>query len=187
MKGRNLICVTAAVVIAAACDSDEISAVDRDLDTVRAMTTYNTVAAANAAGYTTWSPDPNVQGSACATDPAGKMGYHLVNVPLRGSAADPANGDAVIDQNRPEMLLYEKRADGTVRLAGVEYIVFRDAWERVNGANAPPPQVFGQPLLFSSHSFVTNGPSIPHYELHVWLHSTNPNGMFAPWNPAITC
>ena len=186
MKVSSLL-LGVAVVAAAACDSDEISSSERELEAVRAATTYATVAAANAAGYTTWSPDPTVAGSTCATDAQGKMGYHLVNVPLRGSAADPANGDAVIDQNRPEMLLYEKRADGTVRQVGVEYIVFKDAWERVHGPNAAPPKVFGEPLLFSSHSFVTGGPSIPHYELHVWLHSENPNGMFAPWHPGITC
>ncbi len=26
-----------------------------------------------------------------------------------------------------------------------------------------------------------------HYELHVWLWDTNPNGMFAQWNPSISC
>lgn len=176
-----------AVLGAGACDSDELTQAESDLQAVRGATAYASVAAANAAGYTVWSPDPTAAGSTCATDAAGKMGYHLVNVPLRGSAADPANGDAVIDQNKPEMLLYEKRADGSLRQVGVEYIVFKAAWERVNGANAAPPKVFGEPLLLSSHSFVANGPSIPHYELHVWLHHENPSGMFAAWHPGISC
>lgn len=44
------------------------------------------------------------------------MGYHLVNVGLRGGAADPASGDVVIALGHPEMLLYEKRPDGTLHL-----------------------------------------------------------------------
>jgi hypothetical protein len=27
----------------------------------------------------------------------------------------------------------------------------------------------------------------PHYELHVWTHRDNPSGMFAEWNPNVTC
>ncbi len=145
------------------------------------------LAKANSAGYTVWSPDPTVSGSTCPTSAQGNMGYHLVNVTLRGAAGNPAAGDAVIDKMNPEMLLYEKTVNGTLNLAGVEYIVFKDAWERVNGVNAAPPEVFGQPLLASSHTFVTGGPSIPHYELHVWLYKDNPLGEFYPYNPAVTC
>lgn len=142
---------------------------------------------ASAAGYTVWSPDPTVAGSTCPSSSEGNMGYHLVNVALRGAAGNPAAGDAVIDKMNPEMLLYEKTSTGTLSLAGVEYIVFKDAWERVNGVNAAPPEVFGQPLLASSHTFVTGGPSIPHYELHVWLYKDNPLGQFYPYNPKVTC
>ena len=142
---------------------------------------------ANAAGYTVWSPDPTVAGSTCPSSSEGNMGYHLVNVSLRGAASNPAAGDAVIDMMNPEMLLYEKGSTGSINLVGVEYIVFKDAWERVNGVNAAPPEVFGQPLLAGSHTFVTGGPSIPHYELHVWLYKDNPRGEFYPYNPNVTC
>jgi hypothetical protein len=27
----------------------------------------------------------------------------------------------------------------------------------------------------------------PHYDRHVWIYRTNPNGVFAPFNPAVTC
>lgn len=148
---------------------------------------YHDVDAAIAAGYTVWSPDPFAANATCPTNPAGSMGYHLVNVPLRGGAANPAAGDAVIEALQPEMLLYEKRPDGKLHLVGVEYIVFTEAWERDHGAGAAPPEVFGQPLLASAHTFVPNGPVIPHYELHVWLWTTNPLGMFAPWNPTVSC
>lgn len=31
-------------------------------------------------------------------------------------------------------------------------------------------------------------PGMPiHYDLHVWLFKANPDGVFAPWNPRVTC
>ncbi len=153
----------------------------------RATARYHDLDAALAAGYTVWAPDPFAPGATCPSSPEGQMGYHLVNVALRGSAADPAAGDATIDPLQPEILLYEKRADGKLHLVGVEYLVFQAAWEREHGAGAAPPAVFGQPLLASSHEFVPGGPLIPHYELHVWVWTGNPLGMFSPWNPNVTC
>ena len=139
------------------------------------------------AGYTAWSPDPTVTGSTCPTSTLGNMGYHRVNVPLRGGAANPAAGDAVIDLTQPEMLLYEKTSTGAIQLVGVEYIVFKAAWERDHGAGAAPPEILGHPLLASSHTFPGNAAPIDHYELHVWVWKDNPLGMFEPYNPVITC
>ena len=152
-----------------------------------ATAAFHDLDTAMSAGYMVWSPDPFAPNATCPTNVAGNMGYHLVNVSLRGNAADPAAGDAVIDELQPEMLLYEKGAGGKLRLVGVEYLVFTTAWERVHGGGASPPQVFGQPLLASTHSFAPGGPNIPHYELHAWLWKDNPRGMFDPWNPAVTC
>ena len=142
---------------------------------------------ASAAGYTVWSPDPFAPNATCPSSAEGNMGYHRVNVSLRGGAANPAAGDATIDPLNPEMLLYEKRPDGSVHLVGVEYLVFTAAWERVHGAGAPPPGVFGEPLLASTHTFPGNPNPIPHYELHVWIWTSNPLGMFHPWNPTVSC
>lgn len=159
-----------------------------ELAEVRQLTApYHDLDVAIADGYTAWSPNPFVAGATCPSSAEGNMGYHLVNVALRGGAANPSAGDAVVDPKHPEMLLYEKRADGQVHLVGVEYIVFKAAWERVHGAGAAPPEVFGQPLLSSSHTFPGNANPIPHYELHVWIFTSNPLGMFYPWNPTVTC
>ena len=144
----------------------------------QATARFHDIDAAFAAGYTVWSPDPFAPNASCPTSAEGNMGYHLVNVGLRGGAANPAAGDAVIDPLLPEMLLYEKRLDGTMHLIGVEYLVFTAAWERVNGAGAAPPEVFGEPLPASLHTFPGNPNPIPHYELHVWLWTRNPLGMF---------
>lgn len=27
----------------------------------------------------------------------------------------------------------------------------------------------------------------PHYDRHVWIYRDNPNGVFAPFNPKVTC
>ena len=27
----------------------------------------------------------------------------------------------------------------------------------------------------------------PHYDRHVWIYRDNPNGVFAPFNPNVTC
>ena len=177
------------VLFLPACnDSPTGPSLDEQLEEVRAATqAYADIAVARTAGYTIWSPDPTAAGATCASDPAGRMGYHLVNANLRGSPADPVNGDATLDPLRPEMLLWEKRSDGTMHLVGVEYLVFKAAWERVHGANAAPPELFGAPVPLSTHAFTPGGPEIPHYEVHVWLYEENPLGMFAPWNPNVTC
>ena len=159
-----------------------------NLAQVRRVTArYHDLEVAMAAGYTAWSPNPYVTGATCPSSAEGYMGYHLVNVSLRGGAANPTAGDAVIDPLRPEMLLYEKRRDGQMHLVGVEYIVFKAAWEREHGVGAAPPTVFGEPLLASSHAFPGGAGSIPHYELHVWIWASNPLGLFYPWNPTVTC
>jgi hypothetical protein len=152
-------------VLAGLAQIRQVTAVFHDLDK------------ATAAGYTVWSPDPAT--APCPSSAEGKMGYHRVNVSLRG--------DANIDLLHPEMLLYERRADGSMHLVGVEYLVFKDAWEREQGIDAPPPEVLGQPLLLSHHTFGNNTNLIWHYELHVWTWTSNPLGMFYPWNPTVTC
>ena len=175
------------LVAAAACKGDSTAPTSAIDDVRRATVSFQSVATANAAGYTVWSPDPSATGATCPSSADGKMGYHLVNVARRGAASDPAAGVATIEPLKPAMLLYEKRADGTMQLAGVEYLVFKAAWERERGVGAAAPEVLGKPLLASSHEFVAGGPSIPHYELHVWVHKDNPLGMFHPWHPNVTC
>lgn len=187
---RYMLPIFTAVCLAglSACDGDNITEPEDTINRLRAdYASFNDVATANAAGYTVWSPDPAAAGATCASAPEGKMGYHLVNVPLRGPAGTPETGDAVIDPLKPEMLLYEKRADGTLSLVGVEWIVFKAAWDRAKGAGAPAPTVLGQPLLYSEHTFAPGGPVIAHYELHVWIFKENPRGMYDPWHPNVTC
>lgn len=145
------------------------------------------IATANSAGYTVWAPDPKAPKASCPSSAAGKMGYHLVNPALRGAPPKAATADATIDAAQPEQLLYAKKADGSLQLVGVEYLVFKAAWEREHGVGAQPPAVLGRSVPASKHSFTSGGPEIEHYELHVWLHADNPSGMFSAYHPGISC
>jgi hypothetical protein len=110
----------------------------------------------------------------CVSGPQeGAMGIHFANGGLVG--------DGKLDVMTPEALLYEPK-DGKLQLVGVEYIVFAEAWHANHDA---PPVLMGQ--LFN-YSGAPNRFGIPaFYELHVWAWKNNPAGMFADWNPRVSC
>lgn len=101
------------------------------------------------------------------------MGIHFANGGLVG--------DGALDAMHPEALLYEPK-DGKLQLVGVEYIVIADDW---NAHHQTPPVLMGQ--LFN-YSGAPNRFGIPaFYELHVWAGKNNPAGVFADWNPRVSC
>jgi hypothetical protein len=103
----------------------------------------------------------------------GAMGAHYANGDLVG--------DGELDVAHPEVLLYEPTDDG-LKLAAVEYVVIADAW---NAKHKAPPVLMGQ--LFNLVG-APNRYGIPaFYELHVWAWKSNSNGMFADWNPRVSC
>jgi hypothetical protein len=110
----------------------------------------------------------------CVSEPQeGAMGIHFANGGLVG--------DGKLDVQHPEALLYEPK-DGKLQLVGVEYIVIADDW---NAHNKTPPVLMGQ--LFN-YSGAPNRFGIPaFYELHVWAWKSNSDGMFADWNPRVSC
>jgi hypothetical protein len=128
---------------------------------------YTDVNAATAAGY----------GPAfgCVSGPDhGAMGVHYINGPLVG--------DGLIDATKPEALIYEPQADGTMRLVGVEFIVDSATWLAHHDS---PPVLEGQAfqLVTSPNRFGL----APFFELHVWAWRHNPNGAFVDWNTRVTC
>jgi hypothetical protein len=141
---------------------------DDPLEQVRQATAgYEEVAAAVDAGY--------VQFFGCVHEPlAGSMGIHFVNGGLAG--------DGVLDPAAPEALMYEPAPDGTLALVGVEYVVFKEAWD---GTNAAPPELFGQPFNVVEEPNRYGLPTF--YELHAWAWKANPAGDFEDWNPAVIC
>src|SRR3954466_7188176 len=81
------------------------------------------------AGYTATVAD--TAGNVCIAEPGvGAMGVHLLNPNLL---------DATINPGKPEALVYRPKANGALKLAALEYIVFKQAWEDAHGANAAAP------------------------------------------------
>ena len=130
------------------------------------------VGAAEAAGHGLFR---DAAGLACIAQPGlGGMGVHYVNGALVG--------DTVLDPARPEALVYEPGSLGRMRLAALEYIVFKDAWD---ATHTGPPTLFGTPFDLMP---APNRYGIPaFYALHAWIWKDNPAGMFMPWNPRVTC
>ena len=140
-----------------------------DLKSAKAATAkYRSLKIAKRDGYVPEGP--------CVASPDGGMGFHYVNPQLAG--------DGKIDPRRPEMLLYRAGKNGKLKLAGVEYFVAAtDQTPPIDDTDAPT--LFGQRF---DGPMEGHGPGMPfHYDLHVWFWSENANGMFAPFNPAVTC
>lgn len=123
----------------------------------------------------------------------GAMGIHFFRPDLLGISAPPnPRVDGVgthTDFANPAVLIYEPQADGSLELVAVENLVFIKAWEAAG--NEAPPSFHGVALdrmvddpataLDEAHNFE------PHYDRHVWLYRENPNGVFAQYNPDVTC
>jgi hypothetical protein len=103
----------------------------------------------------------------------GAMGIHFANGNLVG--------DGALDASYPEALLYEPKS-GKLELVGVEYVVIAEAWD---ASHAAPPVLMGQ--LFNYVGAPNRYGLPPFYELHVWAWQSNPNGVFADWNPRVSC
>jgi hypothetical protein len=128
---------------------------------------FHQLEAAQQAGY-------DAQITPCwAHHSAGAMGYHY---------GKPALIDATVDLLEPEVVMYEPQAGGHMRLVGMEYIVPLAAWEAAgHDLNDPAdvPELLGQ--RYTRHSF------LPIFKLHIWLWRANPSGVYADWNPKVSC
>jgi hypothetical protein len=133
----------------------------QDLQRLREATRpFQNLDLAVAAGYAKEVPDCLVH------EHHGAMGYHHVN---RGYlTAKPS-----VEQ--PQILLYERLADGRYRLNGVEFIVPYRLWAR----DSAPPVMFGQKLKHEDN--------LNFWFLHVWAWTANSDGVFADFNPAVSC
>ena len=104
-------------------------------------------------------------------EPPGAMGHHFFNEAYLGDGGR-------IDPEEPELVIYEKRADGRWRMVAVEYVV--SAKDRAG--TDPAPELFGQE--FTWHPDVG---AAGVWGLHVWLWRANPHGFFASVNPRVSC
>jgi len=136
------------------------------LAVVREVTAkYHDLGAALADGYVPSSP--------CVVGPTGVMGIHYTNPAL---AAGP------VDLRKPPVLLYVPGEDG-LELAGVEY--FKADADQDLGTDGDRPSLLGQEF---DGPMEGHGGGMPiHYDLHVWTWKHNPDGMFAEFNPRLSC
>jgi hypothetical protein len=123
----------------------------------------------------------------------GAMGVHYFRPDLLGITSPPSprvNGDGThTDFRRPSILIYEPQADGSMELVAVENLVFARAWS--NAGNSERPSFHGVPYdsMIDDPKTPTDEAHMfePHFDRHVWIYRDNPNGVFAPFNPAVTC
>jgi hypothetical protein len=120
---------------------------------------FKDIKAARAAGYTKQYPE------GCIQSEEGSQGFHFMNEALV---------DDKVDVNTPELLMFEPKADGSLELIGVDYAIPFDKWTA-----AEPPTLLGRPLMRNEPLKV--------WALHIWTQRENPSGMFAKFNPAVSC
>jgi len=132
----------------------------RDLALARAATAkYHDIEVALADGFIPVSP--------CIALPNGAtMGFHYLK---------PSRVDSSVDPAEPELLLYLPNAEGKLKLVALEYFVPFDG-------SSPAPILYGRPMD-GPESF----PPPTHYEMHVWAWKSNPDGLFVPFNPSLSC
>ncbi len=143
--------------------------VNKGLAQVRQATAeYHKVSNALADGY--------VATEHCVAVPGvGGMGYHYVNPALIG---DPS-----IDPLKPEVLLYAPKPNGVLKLVAVEYLAV-DADQDLS-TDEDRPDLFGVPF---NGPMLGHEPGMPiHYDLHAWIWKGNPDGLFADFNPKVSC
>jgi hypothetical protein len=96
----------------------------------------------------------------------GAMGYHHLNATY---------ADGTLVPEHPQFLLYQRLANGTYQLTGAEFFAPYRYWPR----DSTPPVLMGQPLLRED--------AFNYWYLHVWAWLANPDGLFADFNPNVTC
>ncbi len=103
---------------------------------------------------------------------AGGMGVHFINM---------GNVGPMLDPSKPQVLIYEPVGD-KLRLVAAEWFMPAQL------AGDKRPSVFGKELQGPMEGHKPLMPAeVHHYDLHVWLWKTNPEGVYSPTNPAVKC
>jgi hypothetical protein len=123
----------------------------------------------------------------------GAMGIHFFRPDLLGIADSPnprVDGTGVhTDFLNPSILIYEPQADGSLELVAVENLVFARAWKEAGHDALPSFHGVTYDTMVDDPSTAADEAHLfePHHDRHVWIYRTNPNDVFAPFNPAVTC
>jgi hypothetical protein len=133
---------------------------------------FHDIDQAREAGYSAIVADK--AGITCIAQPGeGAMGIHMLKPEL-------LFGDGTIDAAKPELLVYERRSDGSIKLVALEYLVFKSEW-----TGEGRPSLFGQEF---DEIKADNRYGIPEsWALHAWIWKPNPSGMLYAWNPRVDC
>jgi hypothetical protein len=123
----------------------------------------------------------------------GGMGIHYFRPDLLQISGPPnprVDGTGThTDFSKPAILIYEPQADGSLALVAIENLVFEKAWKAAG--HTAPPSFQGSQFDHMADDPATSTDEAhmfePHYDKHVWLHRDNPNGMFAQFNPNVSC
>ncbi|GAA4398866.1 hypothetical protein GCM10023168_05370 [Fodinibacter luteus] len=147
-----------------------------ELARVRAATAkFHRVEVAEAAGYELgWVNGLNKRiVDTCISNPtAGAMGYHYFNADLMA--------DNDVDALEPEVLVYAPAPDGGLKLVAVEWVV--------RSAQSNPVGVSEAPSVLGMDMHILVPPPGPAFYLtHAWVWANNPAGMFADFNPEVSC
>ena len=191
MKTLLLLAALPLTLLAAAAPASA----EPDLAAIRAATErFRDVNVALAEGYVP-EPTNSCETSAHMGQPAelGAMGIHFLRADLLGITAPPnprvTGSGTHTDFNRPAILIYEPQADGSMELVAVENLVFEAAW-RAAGNDAAPTlhgrswdRMADDPATQTdeAHGFE------PHFDQHLWIYRDNPNGVYAQYNPNVSC
>ena len=141
-------------------------------DARQATAAFHDLEAAKAAGYTVKVAD--LAGIECIAHAGeGAMGVHMLNPNLLFD-------EGVIDASQPELLVYEPRNDGTLKLVALEYLVLAEDWE-----GATKPALFGKE--FDTTEAGNRYGLLKFYALHAWIWKPNPSGILYAWNPRVDC
>ena len=109
----------------------------------------------------------------CVSHPtAGAMGFHYFNAELMA--------DNAVNALEPEALVYAPAANGRLKLVAVEWVVL--------GPDSNPAGVSEPPSVLGMEMHILVPPPGPaFYLMHAWVWAHNPSGMFADWNPEVSC
>jgi hypothetical protein len=143
----------------AAANNGELTAEQKQgvADVRKVTQEFHNFEAAKKAGYSVQYP------AGCAESPDGAQAFHWLNESLV---------DGKVELLKPELLMFEPQPNGTMQLIGVDYVVPLTA-------SATAPTLLGVP-------FARNEP-LGVWALHIWAWRPNPSGMFAAWNPKVSC
>ena len=107
-------------------------------------------------------------------DGTGAMGVHWLN---------PAYLTTDLSPSKPQVLVYEPDAHGRLKLVALEFVVFKADWDAAHPGTMP--ELFGEMFMSTPEPNRFEIPAF--YSLHVWLWKANPSGLFAPFNPRVSC